>query len=134
MNNDAASAGALAAAGVSLAVTAIICLAIFAFMIVLYWKIASKAGYPGAYSLLMLLPVVNLIIIILFAFTEWPVERAARAAGWTPGVAGGGMAPGGGFAPQAPPGGYLPPGSQPPAPTQWGTPVSSDQPPSPPTA
>lgn len=45
------------------------------FAIIIYWRIFSKAGYSGARSLLMLIPVVNLIIIIMFAFSEWPVQR-----------------------------------------------------------
>jgi amino acid transporter len=52
---------------------------ILVLTIVIYWRIASKAGYAGALSLLMLVPLVNLIIIILFAFTEWPIERELRA-------------------------------------------------------
>jgi hypothetical protein len=45
------------------------------FAITIYWRIFSKAGYSGARSLLMLIPVVNLIIIIMFAFSEWPIQR-----------------------------------------------------------
>lgn len=48
------------------------------FEIYLMWRIAAKAGYPGAASLLMLIPVVNLIVFIYFAFAEWPIERQAR--------------------------------------------------------
>jgi hypothetical protein len=40
------------------------------------WRIASKAGYPGALSLLLVIPIVNIILIWLFAFSRWPVERA----------------------------------------------------------
>jgi len=39
------------------------------------WRIASKAGYPGALALLALVPVLNVILLWLFAFLEWPVER-----------------------------------------------------------
>ena len=50
------------------------------FMIAIFlvpaWRIATKAGYPGALSLLTLIPVVNIIIIWVFAFVKWPVERA----------------------------------------------------------
>ncbi|MGH2493079.1 MAG: hypothetical protein ACRDIV_00060 [Ktedonobacteraceae bacterium] len=45
------------------------------FAIIIYWRIFAKAGYSGARSLLMLIPVVNLIIIIMFAFSEWPIQR-----------------------------------------------------------
>src|ERR1700730_1908031 len=47
----------------------------FIFAIVIYWRIFSKAGYSGARSLLLLIPVVNLIILIFFAFGEWPIRR-----------------------------------------------------------
>lgn len=50
------------------------------FGLIINWRIASKAGYAGALSLLMLVPLVNLVIVILFAFTEWPIERELRAA------------------------------------------------------
>lgn len=53
---------------------------IFAILLAPYWKTVSKAGYPGAWSLLMLVPFVNLIAMFMFAFSEWPLERAARAA------------------------------------------------------
>ena len=46
-----------------------------AFMLVMNWKIASKAGYSGALSLLMLIPLVNLVIIALFAFSKWPIQQ-----------------------------------------------------------
>ena len=39
------------------------------------WKIVSKAGYNGAWSLLIFVPLVNLIMMYVFAFSEWPVEK-----------------------------------------------------------
>lgn len=45
--------------------------------IIPWWRIAKKVGYSGAWSLLILIPVVNLIAIYWFAFTEWPLERRA---------------------------------------------------------
>jgi len=69
---------------------------VFALQIIVMWRIASKAGYSGALSLLMLVPLVNFIIILLFAFTEWPIEARLRAA-----LAGGGT--------------YVPPPTGPPA-------------------
>jgi hypothetical protein len=46
--------------------------------LVINWRIAAKAGFSGAASLLMLIPLVNIIVVIYFAFTEWPIERALR--------------------------------------------------------
>ena len=39
------------------------------------WRIAKKAGYSGALSLLLLIPLVNIVVIWIFAFAKWPVER-----------------------------------------------------------
>jgi|SRR6266849_5301573 len=68
------------------------------FAIIIYWRIFAKAGYSGARSLLMLIPVVNLIIIIMFAFSEWPIQRELNQLRQ---MAGG--RPGGQFPPQYPP-------------------------------
>lgn len=40
--------------------------------------IARKAGYPGWYSLLMIVPVLNLVLIYCFAFARWPIERSTE--------------------------------------------------------
>jgi hypothetical protein len=40
------------------------------------WKIISKAGYSGFWSLLSVVPVINLIMLWVFAFSAWPRERA----------------------------------------------------------
>ena len=49
-----------------------------AVFVVPFWKIFSKAGFPGALSLLMLVPLVNLIMIFVLAFAEWPALREKR--------------------------------------------------------
>jgi len=41
------------------------------------WRIVGKAGYAGAWSLLVLVPVVNVILLWVFAFAKWPNERTA---------------------------------------------------------
>ena len=43
------------------------------------WRIVAKAGYAGAWALLLFIPLVNVIALLVFAFSEWPLER--RAAG-----------------------------------------------------
>jgi hypothetical protein len=55
-------------------------LVIFILQIVVCWRIASKAGYAGVASLLMLIPLVNFIVLLIFAFGEWPIEARLRAA------------------------------------------------------
>lgn len=57
----------------------LVALALLAFSIWIYWRIATKAGYQGALSLLMLIPLVNLIILLIFAFTEWPIETELKS-------------------------------------------------------
>jgi hypothetical protein len=46
----------------------------------LYWRIFSKAGFNGAWSLLMLIPLGNILALFYLALAEWPVERRARQA------------------------------------------------------
>ena len=41
-----------------------------------FWRIFSKAGFQGALSLLMLVPIVNMFVPIYLAFTEWPALKA----------------------------------------------------------
>ena len=46
--------------------------------VVAWWKIFSKAGHSGALALLFFVPIVNLIIFLWFAFSEWPIHRRMR--------------------------------------------------------
>jgi hypothetical protein len=48
-------------------------------MLIIWWKIFSKAGWPGALSLVMLVPLVNLIMVVYFAFATWPIQRELEA-------------------------------------------------------
>lgn len=61
-----------------MAITALVILALVALMIYLYWRIAEKAGYNGAWSLLTLVPLGHLVLIILFAVSDWPLEAEVR--------------------------------------------------------
>jgi hypothetical protein len=56
----------------------LIWLVVLAFMIFCWWKIFSKAGFSGALSLLLIVPIANLILIIWFAFADWPVLKRLR--------------------------------------------------------
>ena len=42
-----------------------------------FWFICRKAGFPGALSLLMLVPVANIVLPFFLAFAEWPVLKGA---------------------------------------------------------
>jgi len=50
----------------------------FVLTIVIWCKIFSKAGYSWAMGLLMLVPLVNLIMMLVLAFSDWPVQRELR--------------------------------------------------------
>lgn len=45
-----------------------------------YWKIFSKAGFAGALSLLMIIPLVNLIVLYVIAFSEWKMKPGKASA------------------------------------------------------
>ncbi len=70
MNNNANPAGLLCMLAVALAVVALV--------ITIWWKISNKTGYGGAMSLLMLIPIVNLIMLLVLAFGDWPVQQELR--------------------------------------------------------
>jgi len=40
-----------------------------------FWRIFSKAGYPGWYSLSQLVPILNVVALFYLAFAEWPSRR-----------------------------------------------------------
>jgi hypothetical protein len=81
MNSDSSSAAGLAGALIAIwGVFALVGLGIAVFIFYCYWRIAEKAGFSGPLSLLMLIPGANLVLIVLFAFQEWPLERALRDA------------------------------------------------------
>ncbi len=48
-----------------------------AVFIVPLWRIVSKAGFPGAFALLAIIPLLNIVLLWVFAFIKWPVERKA---------------------------------------------------------
>ena len=44
-------------------------------LIIPFWQLFSKAGYSGWWSLLMIVPLANLIALYVLAFANWPVLR-----------------------------------------------------------
>jgi len=84
--DPAAAAGALLAGGMGLTFVVIALVSII-FSIILYWRVAVKAGYNGLLSLLLFVPLVNFVVIVMFAFSTWPIERELQAyrSGGTPG-------------------------------------------------
>ncbi len=52
-------------------------------LVIPFWRLSSRLGYPGALSLLILIPLVNLGFVYFLAFASWPRlggEGASRAA------------------------------------------------------
>jgi len=52
-----------------------VCLAIF--WAVMWWVIFQKAGYstPFLLGILMIIPIINIILFLVFALGEWPILR-----------------------------------------------------------
>ena len=49
---------------------------IFGLIIIIpFWKIFSKAGFPAPLAILMVIPIANLIMIFYLAFAEWPALK-----------------------------------------------------------
>ena len=107
-------------------------------------KILPKAGYSAWFALLLLIPLVGFVMIIVFAFADWPVDkelRHYRQGGYGPRPGGypeppwpGQPSPGyGSGGPQFPPSGWPPPagGSAPPAPGGAPPPWPGSPPPAP---
>jgi hypothetical protein len=86
----------------------IIGLVVAVFGVLIFWQIFSKAGYSGAWALLMLIPLANLIALCVLAFGRWPVreelERLRAYVGqWQGGATPPGAAPGSFSRPGIPP-------------------------------
>ncbi len=50
-------------------------LILLALVVVPYWKLWSRTGHSGAWGLLMLVPLANIISLWVLAFKDWPVLR-----------------------------------------------------------
>lgn len=68
--------------GIVLLVMPIVMLVFAAILIIPYWFIWKKAGFSPWLSLLMFIPLVNLIMLYVLAFSQWkvvPVPQPAYA-------------------------------------------------------
>jgi uncharacterized membrane protein YhaH (DUF805 family) len=63
------------ATGAAALVIILIYLAVAVLMIVATVKILSKAGYSGWWVLIGLVPVANVVMYVVFAFSDWPALR-----------------------------------------------------------
>lgn len=59
-------------------------IAMVVVMMIPYFRIVQKAGFNGWLCLLMLVPLVNVVMLWMFAFTTWPVEQEAQRAAAPP--------------------------------------------------
>ncbi len=55
----------------------LIYLVIAAVWVLAWWRIFDKAGFSGALSLLMLIPLFNLLMLLFLAFAEWPSQTTS---------------------------------------------------------
>jgi len=56
---------------------------IWLVFLIAYIKIISKAGYSGWWVLIMFVPIVNVIMLLVFAYKEWPIQHELRELrGW----------------------------------------------------
>jgi uncharacterized membrane protein YhaH (DUF805 family) len=60
---------------IGLIVAIVIGVVVLLFLFSIWWKIFKKAGYSGALGLLMFIPVVNFILLLILAFSKWPIQR-----------------------------------------------------------
>jgi len=51
-----------------------LCVLFVSLFLVLFplWKITAKAGFPGWISLLVLIPLANIVFLFFLAFADWP--------------------------------------------------------------
>jgi uncharacterized membrane protein YhaH (DUF805 family) len=59
----------------SLLTTLVFYIVITVLLTVAYWKIWRKAGFSGAWSLLMFVPLVNIGAFLYLGFAEWPIHK-----------------------------------------------------------
>ena len=50
------------------------------FLLIPAWRIVKRSGMNPALSLLLLLPIVNIIALWLFAYAEWPALKQQTTA------------------------------------------------------
>lgn len=43
------------------------------------WRILQRTGFSGAWALVALIPIVNILLLWVFAFSRWPREQQGGA-------------------------------------------------------
>ncbi|MFI2105637.1 hypothetical protein ACH436_20250 [Isoptericola sp. NPDC019693] len=57
----------------------VVYLAVAVIFLIAYVRIIQKAGYSGWWVLVGLVPVLNVVMFLVFAFSRWPVLRERDA-------------------------------------------------------
>ncbi len=47
-------------------------------MLIAWIRIFSRVGWPPWLGVFILVPLVNFVLVLVFAFKEWPIERRVR--------------------------------------------------------
>jgi hypothetical protein len=82
-NLSAAATDTSALGGVGIAIAVIISVAFLLVFVVAYIKIITRAGYSGWWVLIILVPIANIVMLLIFAYKEWPIQRELRELrGW----------------------------------------------------
>lgn len=53
----------------------LIMLIVAIIVIIPFWRIYAKAGYSSWLSLLMVIPLINIIMLYFLGFADWPILR-----------------------------------------------------------
>ena len=57
------------------ALTVCVALIVLAILIFAWSRVFAKAGYSPLLSLLMIIPIVNLLAFLWLAFSKWPIHK-----------------------------------------------------------
>lgn len=57
----------------------VVWIAVTVVFFIAYIRIIQKAGYSGWWILVGLVPILNVVMFLVFAFATWPVQRENRA-------------------------------------------------------
>ena len=91
MNNDLQNQMNGLSAGAVTAIV-IVAVAVWVVMLLAYVSIIRRAGYSGWWVLIGLAPIANIVMFLVFAFKEWPIQRELaqlrQGAGRAPGAPG----------------------------------------------
>ncbi len=93
MDAETVNNSGLSTAGLTVAIIAGV--AIWLVFVIAYIKIITKAGYSGWWILILLVPIANIVMLLVFAYKEWPIQRElAELRGWANQIQRGAGAPG----------------------------------------